>query len=335
MLSANGSDGKQYISGAVPNPKSRTYTCPHPKCGLPVSHVIEHTRSLQHMVTEHFRHPADASHPVKQNDWQCSNIAHALKDAFDGLNCYELSFDKFYTDSRGQEHYAEMSIKDKIVDKEAVVRIETGAFKAKEFDDMLRHLSSQGLFTMLLLSAHGYSNPNGQYFRDYSNPRHEDRAGLKKISGNELAMYKKLRELLYYDHDKFEFASARFRNFVADEKYDHRTGEWVAGETEYETIKVPKIISSSRKFIPVFTRFGEGPAAKRTVGIYPIDDSKVPVLNKMYELKQAIDAKDANKVVEHGESLGIMLEKADDNDILAKRLAKLMDKAWNEVPDIR
>jgi hypothetical protein len=333
MLSAIGNDGKRYISGAISNPKSRDYTCPRPECGKAVSHVSAHDRSLTIRVCEHFRHPADASHPIKHFTWQVGNIVQALQDAFNGLNGYELIPDRFFTDRKGNEHYAEMSIKDKVLNKEAVVRIESEQFNANGFKDMLRHLSSQGLYTLLLLSAKSYSNPSGKYFRNYANPRHPDRTGLRRISGNELAIYNKLRELQYYDHERFEFFSSKFRNFVDDKEYDYTTGEWVAGETEYETLKKPVETMRAKRFVPIFWKSGDG--GIRVVRLNPIDDSKVPMLNKMYELRQAIDAKDAHKVIEHSEELSIMQQDAQDDDLFVKIHSNLMDKAWNEIPEVR
>jgi len=132
-----------------------------------------------------------------------------------------------------------------------------------------------------------------------------------------------------------EFVSARFSNFVDDKKYDVALGGYVDGKTEFETIKEPRETARCKRFIPVFLKSRETPGALRTAGFYPVDDSKVLMLNKMYELRQAIDAKDEHKACEHSERLAILQDSIAEDDLLSRIHGKLMDRAWNEIPAIR
>jgi hypothetical protein len=316
MLSAKGSNGMLYVSGAIPDPKSRTYTCPRPKCGKQVSHVSEHDRSLTIKVCEHFRHPADASHPVKHYNWQIGNVVTAVRDGFKGLNGYDVAVDRFFPDNINRtEYYGELGITDKVLGYEAVVRVESENFNAEEFHAMLRHLSSQGKYTMLLLSAQGTSNSSGKYFRDYWNTRYPSRKGLKKIAGNELAVHELLGELSYFDHDTQEFFSSGFGDYVEDRKYDYNEGEWVDGETEFKTLKRPAEKMRAKQFVPVFITRGNGLKIAR---MHAVDSTRSAALNSLYELRKAIDLKDNDAVDAHGETFSQITEKFPDDDHVVK-----------------
>lgn len=327
MLSANGSDGKLYVSGSVDDPKSRDYTCPHPNCGMPVSHVSEHERSLSSVVREHFRHPADASHPIKRYNWQIGDAVNSLQASFRELEGYDLAVDRFFTDPvSGAEYYAEMSIRDKVLGRTAVVRVESEQFKADEFHAMLRHLSSQNLYTMLLLSACGVENSAGKYFRDYQSETHPDRVGLKKISGNERAVADLLGELAYFNHDEQVFFRSGFTNYVEDQKYNHRTGKYEEGETEYTTIQIPEATAGSKCIVPVFMDFSNGLKVAR---MRAVNNTEKNALNSLYRVKNAINSKaeDAKDVLEtECEQFAIITEDLPDENYVVRVYNNLIGK---------
>jgi len=330
MLSAIGSDGRMYYSGAIPSPKSRDYFCPRNNCGQEVSHVAGHLRSLQFRVAEHFRHCSEPGHPVKHFTWQTGNIVSALQDNFRKVPGFDISYDKVFTDPRlKQEYYAELCIKDKVLGNETAVRIESEGFDSEELHAMMRCLSSQKVFTMLLLSAQGKSNSAGRYYRDVAPDellRNPQRRGVKNIRGNELAIAELLASsaprMAYFDHDKQEFVVAKLAKYCENRQYDYREQEWVDGYTEFRTKKMPLELCRGRLFVPRYAPLQNG---LRVAFPYVLDDEHRAAWGALVRMKEAIDRNDEDEAESAEEEFCIITENLKDDDLVVKKHWRLRE----------
>jgi hypothetical protein len=256
MLSAKNAQGEIRYAHHVLAPRAATFYCPRSECNQEVSHVKAHDRSLKFRVAAHFRHKAKPGHPEKHFSWQIGNVVSAVLEAYNALPSYEVTTDRVFQDPRtGEEYYAELSIRDKLLDRETVVRVESDSFNAEEFHSMARHLSGQGKYTALVLSARGDENRAGKFYRD-DDPVH--RPGVKKIAGNEKAVWELMKRNIYFDHDTQEFVLADFQTYTENRKYNPFERVWKDGITVFETLKRPKELGRGKVFVPTFQMFQNG-----------------------------------------------------------------------------
>ncbi len=216
MFSAKGDDGKLYVSGQIPDAKSRDYSCL--SCDSPVIHVNRSYRGLLNIVAEHFRHPKQqGGHPTRHMTWQTGHIVNKLLENFRTAQ-YDFETDKVY-DVNGTQFATDLTVRDKredvkpdsVVTLETVVMVESESFGFQPFHDAVRAFSNQGIYSMLIFSAAGIENKNGKYFRD-ANRRRAPR-NLKKISGNEKDAFKLMERNFYFDHDNQLFKQVDFKSY--------------------------------------------------------------------------------------------------------------------------
>jgi hypothetical protein len=308
MFSAK-SGGQVYIAGSIDEPKSRKYTCP--TCGEEVSHVSETKRSLNIIVSEHFRHRAgEAKHPHKKFTWQVGNIMRALLENFSdktGLEQYfGIETDRRFTASiegRNLDFVVDMLATEKGLDhRKTAIIVESEGFNANELLRQLHLLSSQGIYSMLVLSAKGRSNPSGNYFRpEY---RRHTRKTVTKIPGNEKAVYELFGERnIYFDHDAQSLMAVRFDDYSEehDEERQLDTGHVIpAGTQEFETKKLPEILLKLKAFGIEYLRTSPG-------GL--LIARPLSIVDYYLDLEKRAEAKHDEGLGETvGERIGIMLD---------------------------
>jgi len=298
----------RYIAGNIPDPKSRKYTCP--TCEEEVSHVSETRRSLNIIVSEHFRHKAgDAKHPHKRFTWQVGNMMSYLIGNFSG----NTGLDQFFDVETERRYSASMEGKnlDFVVDmlatekglnqRKTAIIVESDEFNANELLSQMHLLSSQGIYTMLVLSAKGTANPSGKYFR----PEFRRHTGetVRKIPGNEKAVYELFGERnIYFDHDTQSLMAVKFNDY--SEEHDERqlsTGHVLeAGTQEFGTKKRPETLGRFKAF---------GFEYKRTSPGGLLIARPAPIVDYYLDLEKRAEAKHDDDLSETvGERIGIMLD---------------------------
>ena len=232
MFSAITSDGTVYVSGRIPHPKELQFFCLYPDCKAPVTHVNRSLRGICIPVAEHFRHlPKYKKHPERQFTWQKGNIMDILLDDFD------CETDKPFTDQQGLDFLVDLYLPK----EQTAVYIESDSFSFQDFHNQVRSLSSQDIATLLILSAYGKENKNGNYFRNAD--RKKSPKDLKLIKGNEREVYDLLSFNVYFDHDTQTFISTQFEDYQEEVEqffYSHEEG---------------KAVSTGERFLKTFADF--------------------------------------------------------------------------------
>jgi hypothetical protein len=253
MFSAIGDDGKVYFSGRIADPKSRKYSCK--ECDSTVSHVRPTVRSLDTIVSEHFRHPAGASHPVIKYTAQKGEMMDFLLDNFGQQMRYKVETDKRFQgtiDHKAVDFAVDLYLSEPLFaggELKSVIQIESGPFNANDYALQRRFLAANDIHHMLLLSANGRRNPEGYYF----NPELRPLTGkiVRKLKDNEKSICERLGYMLYFDHDGKSVKRVCFDGYGEHqpEIVNHRTGFVVpAGFKTFTTLKIPVIKGECRNF---------------------------------------------------------------------------------------
>ena len=225
MLSAK-SNGKLYVSGNILDPKSRTYECTI--CPEKVSHVNGHRRSASEFVTEHFRHPKAASHPIRSMSKMKGDALEFILSEFDKKYEYEIFTDQIYGTSRG-DIASDILLRRHSGDgyRDTIVNVEANPFNYQKDLALHRALSAQDACYLPILCAKGDLNGKGKFFVDEY--RRASGQTVKKLSKNEMALYNRLLRSTYFDHDTKELFQVRFVDYEEEVREDitsrNRNGE--------------------------------------------------------------------------------------------------------------
>lgn len=243
MLSAKSTDGKLYVAGSITDPKSRGYSCIH--CKDAVSHVSRHARSGESWVTEHFRHGAQATHPLRK----LGKVKGEAIDFILGQLAKEYEFevltDQIYPTSRGdiatdilaREHLPGGTYLD------TLVQVEGDTFNFNDYRALHSALSGKNTALMMVLCAKGINNPDGTFFRDEY--RHVSKKTVKSLGKNEKVLFERNGVNIYYDHDQPSLMVVKFTPYDEILQEDIVSGGYIikhVGETqEFELKKEHKI----------------------------------------------------------------------------------------------
>jgi hypothetical protein len=216
MLSAK-SNGQLYISGNIQDPKSREYECTI--CPEKVSHVNGHRRSASEFVTEHFRHPKAASHPIRSMSKMKGDALEFILAQFDKKYEYEVLTDQIYSTPKGDlatdillRQHGKKGFRD------TIVNVEANPFNYQNDLALNRSLSKQGIFYLPVLCAKGDLNGNGKFFvNEYR--RASDQMVIK-LSKNEMGLYDRIDRSTYFDHDNKELFQVRFVDYEEEVQED-------------------------------------------------------------------------------------------------------------------
>ncbi|NQU79700.1 hypothetical protein HQ545_08085 [Candidatus Woesearchaeota archaeon] len=218
MFSAKSED-RIYIAGRITDPKSRSYTCR--ECDDPVSYVKSTTRSFNIHVSEHFRHMpgSQESHPERRPTWQRGDIVNCMiknienYDQFGFENVLDFDPEVRYTD-QSIDFVADLVIRELTFNKprDTAVFIESDSFNSNELKKNIDYLSSNNIASMVVLSAHGTKNKNGDYLKpEY---RKHTSQTIANLGGNETELYDIQGRNVYFDHDKQTFDVLKFRKYT-------------------------------------------------------------------------------------------------------------------------
>jgi hypothetical protein len=199
-------------------------------------------------VSEHFRHRpgVGATHPQRSFTWQRGNIMERLLANFDSSDIFDVETDRRYT-TAGLDFVVDMLVKERTSSGqiETAVLVESAGFNANEFLAQWRYLTVLDTHLMLILSAHGDTNPGGKYFR----PDYRDFTGKTVVSipGNEKAVYDKQGRNVYFDHDDQRLKILRFDEYTEyhPEPQELPNGHVIpAGLRTFRTKKTPVVVHS-------------------------------------------------------------------------------------------
>jgi hypothetical protein len=241
MLGAQ-SEGKRWIAGAIPDPKSREYTCLH--CPEIVSHVQRHRRSGRSTVTEHFRHPADASHAVRTVSTMTSPALRRIIEQLDKAYLLEFETDQIFPTSLG-DIAVDLLVTEHFSDKEpvqTVVQVES-SFRYKDISALTKALSRDGIYFMPVLCAHdSVENPTGKFLR--LETRELTGTRVARLSGNERTLVERFGDVgIYFDFNTENLRKVKFGEYserLPEDVVNQSTGQVVRrrGEIqEYKTLR--------------------------------------------------------------------------------------------------
>ncbi|MBW2972968.1 hypothetical protein KY346_01095 [Candidatus Woesearchaeota archaeon] len=251
MFSAE-SDGKTYYAWDVHDPKSRAFACRY--CKRDVIYISPSTRDFGKIpVSAHFRHKPTGEeqgilwHPEREASFARGDVVQALVENFEPLDFfYEFETDKVH-DLEGRCFASDFSLVRKHSGRETVFFVEDSKFNARELKQNIRALTTNDISSAIIFCAQGEKNPQGFYFRDLNDPKRP--ADLKKIDGNEKAVYDLVETNFYFDHDTKEFFAARFHSYR-----ERGTDYWGnPAQIEKKTFKKPLIAWRSRRVLPIGT----------------------------------------------------------------------------------
>ena len=314
MLSAK-SDGTIYISGGIPDPKSREYECV--QCEDKVFHVAGHRRSAEEWVTEHFRHRKNATHPIRGMSKMQGDALEFILDKLSKEYEIEVLTDQIYTTNRGdiptdilaREHFPDGPHVD------TVIQVEANPFVYKDFQALHNTLSEVGVYFMPVLCAQGMRNHRGKFFR--SEVRDATGLTVKSLGKNEKALYRRMGNGIYFDHDERCLLTARFRDYEEQLEEDIISGGYVVREAgQVQTFSLKKEFTIVDKFTDRF-KFQR---RRHHYGLnaYPREMNIEDYIQK----EQLAEERDAGEEViyDFSERVGIMLENCSEDEL--RRLTK-------------